>query len=142
MNAIMLFFHLLAVITVVGGVHFLAVVALPWSKKGGGSEEALKGLRRGFRNIIWIGLVLLVASGAHLLFSTGVMHGEHAGLLVAKILLALVVIAISLALSLPYPPLASLQAKPWTLMRINLLLALIVIALGAYLSASHLPPKP
>jgi len=126
MGTVMLVLHLLAAVIVAGGVRYHVVVA----------RRDPEQLRR-FRPVLWLSLLVLVASGAHLLMAGGVLESAAVGLVMLKLTVALVAILLALALTLPYPALARIQAGaagPGLL----LVLLLVVVGMGAAVAARHL----
>lgn len=126
MGTAMLVLHLLAAVIVAGGVHYHVVVA---------RRDPVQ-LRR-FRPVLWLALLLLVASGAHLLAAGGVLESAVVGLLMLKLTVALAAIILALALTLPYPALARLQAGAAG-SGLLLVLLLVVVGLGAVVTSRHL----
>jgi uncharacterized membrane protein len=136
MDPIMKFVHLLGVVVAIGGMHYVMTVLLPVTRKLGPpvGPQVMESASKKFHVLVWVSIALLLLSGLHLTFAKGWLKTDRATLLLMKIGLALVVFGISLALSLPIPALAKIQAKRATFIRVNLLLAIVVIFLGVWVS--------
>ncbi|MEE9247566.1 MAG: CopD family protein [Dehalococcoidia bacterium] len=156
------YIHVLAAITWIGGMVFLAVVLVPLSK--GIKEPPGLGVRvlgiaaRRFRIVGWIALLTLVGSGIWILSDNGISpsdiatgHGSYFQALRIKVALVAALLTISIlhdfmlgprlarkleALRGPVtssPPLMRQRMAIAWLARTNLLLALAVVAFGVIL---------
>lgn len=132
----MKFVHVLAVIIAIGGMHYVMTVLMPVARRMGppAGPQVLEAAGKKFHVLVWICIALLILSGLHLTFAKGYLKTDRATLLMAKIGLALVIFAISLGQSLPFPALANFQKKRPVFLRVNLVLAVVVIFLGVWIS--------
>ena len=143
-NIVMRFFHILAVVTAVGGSIFTAFVVLP------ATHVLPPETRDNFYEIVRRRSAMLVALSIGVLLITGFynyivvqvpMHrgqGIYHGLMGVKILLAFVVFFIASAVTGKSPAFAKIRAARKRWIRMQLLASLAIIAIGAVLRA--IPP--
>ncbi len=129
--------HLTAAVIGVGGIGFLLVILLPSARILNPDQRDLL-LRRvsgKFRWASWGVIILLIVSGLYNIqqFYWDVGWGVAWILLTVKIVLALLVFAISFCLSLPLRSLDWLRARRAMWLSIAFALAMAVIYISAYL---------
>lgn len=135
-NVIVTTLHVLSAILAVGGVAFLRFVVLPTADGLPESERGpfLKRVQKKFTPILHGSFLVLILTGLHhvtrLVRSGLAVPGE----LLVKIVLALVIIFIGVALTLP-GGFEGMKAKRGAWLLLNLILALIVVYLGV--SVTH-----
>jgi len=130
-NIIVTTVHVLSAILAVGGVAFLRFVALPFAEGLPGQERARfqETLRRRFTPILHGSFTLLLLTGIHhitRIIRSGLAFSPE---LIAKIVLALAIIFIGVALTLP-SGMEGMKARRKQWLSVNLTLALIVVFLG------------
>ena len=130
-NVIVTSIHVISAILAVGGVAFLKFVALPYmeSLPEDEKQKCMAALRAKFVPILHGSFAMLVLTGIHhitRLIRTGVGI-PHA--LITKIVLALIIIFIGVALT-SKTGFEGFKAKRGTMLTINLVLAAIVVFLG------------
>lgn len=144
LRAGMLWLHIVAAVLAVGGVAFLRLILMPVvAKEGCEHAPALSGKVRGkFRKLIWHSIALLTVTGFVMLWlmvrsnENGASHWKALSavsrhLLEAKILIALVLFAIALILTLPAEPSDSLKRRAPTLLLANFVLGVVIFLLVA-----------
>jgi uncharacterized membrane protein len=136
MSTIFQWVHVGAAVIGVGGMGFLVVVLLP--SLGVLSPEQRDQLARAvmgrFRWVSWAVIVLLLASGLYnVTLVWEAPWGTYWKLLTLKVILALVVFTISLALTLPFSFLERFRARRRLWLTVAFTLALVVILVSAYL---------
>ena len=129
--------HLSAAVLGVGGIAFLHIILLPSMRalNPDQRETLLKAVLEKFRWISWSVILLLLISGLYNVrqFYWEVPWGRAWLLLTVKIVLAALVFAIALGLSLPLKFLNWFRARRQMWLAIALTLAMIVILISAYL---------
>lgn len=129
--------HLSAAVIGVGGIAFLHIILLPSVKTLSPEQRdlVLRAVMGKFRWASWSVIVLLLASGVYNVrqFYWEVAWGRSWMVLTAKILLALALFSISLALTLPFKSLDRFRARRQMWLSIALTLGMVVILLSAYL---------
>lgn len=136
MRAVMQWIHLVAAVLAVGGTAFLRLVLLPSfvSLDQQARGRIMAGVARRFFPILWASIAALLASGLYnVVLALPVRAPIYHGILGLKILLALVVFGIALALTLPLPALGPIQRRRPLWLAVNLVLAALVILLSAAL---------
>ncbi len=138
----MAFFHVAAAIVALGGTFFVVVALAPGLSGQPFAPEVMRSAAKRFAPVIWAAIVVFILTGLHLLAIRYIVVSErvsslHWLLIIAKILLAVVLIVHSLLITLPFKALESVQQKRLSLMRANLVLGLVVVALGVYLVRQH-----
>lgn len=123
--------HVISAILAVGGVAFLKFVALPYAESlsGDDKQKCMGALRAKFVPILHGSFALLVLTGIHhitRLIRTGVGIPH---VLIFKIVLALIIIFIGVALTTK-TGFEGMKAKRGALLTLNLTLAAIVVFLG------------
>ena len=134
-NVIVTAVHVLAAILAVGGVAFLRFVALPFAE---GLPEAERqrfqqALRKNFVPILHGSFAVLLLTGIHHITRLALHRLPFHGTLVAKIALALVIVFIGVALTLP-SGFEGMKAKRKAWLLGNLCLAAIVVFLGVWVT--------
>ena len=136
MSTIFQWIHVGAAVIGVGGIAFLIVVLLPslGALSADQRDLLLPAVMRRFRWVSWTVIVLLLASG---LFNVRLVWeapwGTYWRLLTAKIILAFLVFAISLSLTLPLNFLDRFRARRKLWLTLAFALSLVVILISAYL---------
>src|SRR5215470_18159794 len=128
--------HVGAAVIGVGGIGFLVIVLLPSLNVLGPDErdQLAQAVMRRFRWVSWTAIALLLVSGLYNVKPVWeAPWGPYWRLLTVKIVLALLVFAISLALTLPLNFLERFRAwrRLWLTMAFTL--SLIVILISAHL---------
>ncbi len=140
MPTFMQWIHLCAAVIGVGGIAFLLFLLTPSTQAL--SPEAREALMRKvqgrFRWVSWSVIVLLIGSG---LYNVRAYYWELAWgrawqLLTVKIILALLVFAVSLALTLPLRVLAKFRQRRERWLATAFVVAMVVIFISAYLRRS------
>tara|TARA_B110000014_G_scaffold261420_1_gene253088 strand:- start:143 stop:571 length:429 start_codon:yes stop_codon:yes gene_type:complete len=135
-NIIVTTLHVICAILSVGGVAFLRFVALPFSENLSDEEKQRfqLTLRKRFVPILHTSFLLLILTGIHhitRLIREGMTIPTP---LIVKIILALIIIFIGIALTIP-KGFEALKNKRKSWLSFNLLLAVIVVYLG--ISVTH-----
>jgi uncharacterized membrane protein len=136
MSTIIQWIHVGSAVIGVGGVGFMIVVLLPSLGVLGAEQrdQLVRTVMGRFRWVSWTVIVLLLVSG---LYNVRLVWeapwGTYWELLTAKIILALVVFAISLALTLPLSFLQGFRARRRVWLILAFGLAMVVILISAYL---------
>lgn len=129
--------HVSAAVLGVGGIAFLHIILLPSMRalNSDQRETLLKAVLGKFRWVSWSVILLLLISGLYNVrqFYWEVPWGRAWLLLTVKIVLAALVFAIALGLSLPLNFLNWFRARRQMWLSIALTLAMIVILISAYL---------
>jgi len=129
--------HVTAAVFGVGGIAFLLAVLLPSARrlKPEDRGQLLRAVSGRFGWVSWSVIVLLILSGLYNVreFYWDVPWGRSWTFLTVKIVLAFVVFAISLALTLPFKALERVRQRREKWLSIALVLGLIVIFISAYL---------
>jgi len=136
MTTIFQWVHIGAAVIGVGGMGFLIIVLLPSLRVLSAEQRDLlaQAVMGRFRWVSWTAIVLLLVSG---LYNVKLVWeapwGTYWRLLTVKVILALLVFAISLALTLPLNFLERFRARRRMWLTLAFALALIVILFSAYL---------
>jgi uncharacterized membrane protein len=137
MTTFMQWIHLSAAVIGVGGIGFLLFLLIPSARVLAPEQRdaLLKRIQGRFRWVSWSVIVLLAGSG---LYNVRAYYWELAWgrawfWLTTKIFLALLVFAVSLALTLPLPFLARFREQRERWLTVAFALAMIVILISAYL---------
>lgn len=136
MSTIFQWIHVGAAVIGVGGIAFLVVVLLPslGALSADQRDQLVQAVMRRFRWVSWTVIILLLASG---LYNVRLVWeapwGTYWRLLTIKIILAFLVFAISLGLTLPLNFLNRLRAQRKLWLTLAFALALVVILISAYL---------
>lgn len=129
--------HLSAAVLGVGGIAFLHIILLPSMRalNPDQRENLLKAVLGKFRWVSWSVILLLLVSGLYNVrqYYWEVPWGRAWMLLTVKIVFAILVFTIALALSLPLKFLNWFRAHRQMWLAIALTLAMIVILISAYL---------
>lgn len=129
--------HVSAAVLGVGGIAFLHIILLPSMRalNPDQRETLLKAVLGKFRWVSWSVILLLLISGLYNVrqYYWEVPWGRAWLLLTVKIVLAALVFAIALGLSLPLKFLNWFRARRQMWLAIALTLAMIVILISAYL---------
>jgi uncharacterized membrane protein len=132
--------HLSAAVFGVGGIAFIHIILLPSARalNPDQREILLKAITGKFRWVSWSVIVLLLGSGLYNIrqFYWEVPWGYSWKLLTVKIVLALLLFIIVLALTLPLRFLGWFRARRQMWLAIGLTLAMAVILISAYLRRS------
>jgi uncharacterized membrane protein len=129
--------HLTAAVIAVGGIGFLLVFLLPSTRRLNAEQRDLlmRTVMRKFRWASWSAIVLLFLSGLYNIrqFYWDVNWGTAWKYLTLKVVLAMIVFAISLCLTLPLKFFDRFRARRQLWLFTALALAIIVIYISAYL---------
>jgi uncharacterized membrane protein len=136
MSTIFQWIHVGAAVVGVGGMGFLIVVLLPslGVLSAEQRDQLVRAVMGRFRWVSWTVIVLLLVSGLYnVTLVWEAPWGTYWRLLSVKVILALLVFAISFALTLPFKSLDRFRArrKPW--LTLAFALAMAVILISAYL---------
>jgi putative copper export protein len=137
MTILMLWIHLMAAVTAMGGLAFLLLVLMPSLRilNPGQSSTLLQAMANRFRWVIWSAFALLLVSG---LYGVRQYYWESAWgrsweFLTVKIILALVLFGIVLGLTNSAKVFDRMRARSQTWLIVALSLGAIVILISAYL---------
>jgi uncharacterized membrane protein len=136
MSTLFQWVHVGAAVIGVGGMGFLIVVLLPSLRVLSAEQRDLlaQAVMGRFRWVSWTAIVLLLVSGLYNVKAVWeVPWGSYWRLLTVKVFLALLVFAISLALTLPFKFLDRFRARRRLWLTLAFSLALIVILISAHL---------
>ncbi len=137
MSTLIQWVHLTAAVIGVGGIGFLLVILFPCARLLNPDQQALllKAVSEKFRWVSWAVILLLLGSGLYNLrqFYWDSPWGLAWKMLTLKIVLALLVFAISFCLTLPLKFLDRFRARRTTWLSIAFALAIVVIYVSAYL---------
>jgi len=129
--------HVTAAVIAVGGMGFLLVILMPSLRILNPDQRDLlaRYVLGRFRWVSWSAIVLLLASGFYSVrqYYWEVAWGKSWAFLTVKIVLALLVFAISLALTLPLRSLERFRARRQLWLAVAFALAIIVIWISSYL---------
>ncbi len=135
-NIIVTTLHVLSAIAAVGGVAFLRFVVIPAAEELPEAERGafMARVQKRFVPILHGSFLLLILTGLHHL--TRLVRSGLAipGTLIVKIVLALVIVFVGVALTVP-GGFAGMKARRKAWLLFNVVLALIVVYLGV--SATH-----
>ncbi|MEE9274899.1 MAG: hypothetical protein V3V62_06290 [bacterium] len=134
-NVIVTFLHVFSAILAVGGVAFLRFVALPFAE-GLPEEEKTRfqeNLRKRFVPILHGSFALLILTGIHHITRLIRSGMGIPGALTVKIVLALVLIFVGVALTMP-KGFEGMKAKRKSYLSLNLLLAVVIVFLGIWVT--------
>ncbi len=135
-NVIVTTLHVLSAILAVGGVAFLRFVVLPTAKGLPEAERGpfLRSVQRRFTPILHGSFLLLLLTGLHHVARLVRSGLAVPGALIVKIVLALVIIFVGVALTMPRG-FEGMKARRGAWLLFNLILALVVVYLGV--SVTH-----
>jgi uncharacterized membrane protein len=136
MSVVFQWIHLTAAVVGVGGIAFLTFILLPSSSvlSAEQRDQLLKAVLGRFRWVSWSVILLLIVSGLYnVTLVWEVPWGTYWKFLTLKILLAIAVFTISLALTLPLKFLERFRANREFWLTVALGLALLVILISAFL---------
>jgi uncharacterized membrane protein len=137
MSTLMQWIHVSAAVVAVGGMAFLLFLLFPSARALSPPERdvLMRKIQERFRWVSWSAIFLLVGSG---LYNVRAYYWELAWgrawkFLTLKILLALMVFAVSLMLTVPLPYFDKIRAQRQRWLGIAFALAMIVILISTYL---------
>ena len=140
MSTFMQWVHISAAVVGVGGMGFLLFLLLPSARALSPPERdmLMRKIQDKFRWVSWSAIFLLTGSG---LYNVRAYYWELAWgrawkFLTLKIVLALMVFAVSLMLTVPLPYFDKIRAKRQRWLGIAFALAMIVILISTYLRRS------
>jgi uncharacterized membrane protein len=140
LSTIVQWIHLAAAVLGIGGIAFLHIILIPSARALNPDQREIlvKSVMGKFRWVSWSAILLLLVSGLYNVrqFYWEVPWGSAWRLLTVKIVLALLVFMIALALSLPLKFLDWFRARRQMWLAIALSLGMIVILISAYLRRS------
>ena len=139
--SVSLWIHIAAVVVAIGGSSFVLLVLRPALQAAGSQEREriMERVHARFRVIVWIciGLITLTglaAAGSLRVLQPDVLFGTLYGqLLLTKIVLALILFACALLITLPAPALARFRARAPQYLRMILSIAAIIILIATSL---------
>jgi uncharacterized membrane protein len=134
-NIIVTTVHVISAILAVGGVAFFRFVALPYAESLPEDQkpDCMQALRTKFVPILHGSFAILILTGIHhitRLIRTGV---GIPGMLTVKIVLALIIIFIGVALTMK-TGFEGMKEKRKTFLTLNLILAVVVVFLGIWIT--------
>ncbi|OGL58194.1 MAG: hypothetical protein A3I72_16465 [Candidatus Tectomicrobia bacterium RIFCSPLOWO2_02_FULL_70_19] len=134
-NVVVTAVHVLSAILAVGGVAFLRFVALPFAEGLPDAEKQRfqQAIRKRFVPILHGSFAMLLLTGIHHITRLALNRLPFTGALVAKIVLALAIIFIGVALTMP-SGFAGMKARRKQWLLVNLCLALVVVFLGVWVT--------
>src|SRR3990172_8322932 len=134
-NVVVTAVHVLSAILAVGGVAFLRFVALPFAEGLPDAEKQRfqQAIRKRFVPILHGSFAMLFLTGIHHITRLALNRLPFTGALVAKIVLALAIIFIGVALTMP-SGFAGMKARRKQWLLVNLCLALVVVFLGVWVT--------
>ena len=137
MFTILQWVHLTAVVLGVGGMAFLLIVLTPGigDLQPEQRERLSKQVTDRFRWVLWSSMALILLSGLYNVreYYWEVAWGKSWELLTGKIVLACVVFAIALALTLPFKLFDWVRARQQIWLAIAVGISVVVIFISAYL---------
>ncbi|MHB8653948.1 MAG: hypothetical protein ACYDA9_08730 [Terriglobia bacterium] len=140
MSTLVQWIHLSAAVFGIGGIAFMHIILLPSARvlSPDQREMLLKAVTGKFRWVSWSVILLLLGSGLYNVrqFYWEVPWGFSWKVLTVKIVLALLLFIIVLALTLPLKFLEWFRARRQMWLAIALTLAMTVILISAYLRRS------
>ncbi|HJP13505.1 MAG: hypothetical protein QF787_08140 [Nitrospinota bacterium] len=127
--------HVISAILAVGGVAFFRFAALPYAESlpEDQKQNCMQALRARFVPILHGSFAMLILTGIHhitRLIRTGVGIPD---LLIVKIVLALIIVFIGVALTMK-TGFEAMKAKRETYLTLNLILAAVVVLLGIWIT--------
>ena len=141
--SIMAWLHILAVVLAIGGSAYALLYLRPQAMKLLDPAQAMRlmgGVQARFRWVIWSSIVVFIVTGAWLAWefrgiqNTDVLVNTSFGrTLLVKSVLALVLFANALAVTLPWRRLAWFRQRQVVIMRTNLLLAGVIVLLASFM---------
>jgi len=138
------FLHIFSVIVLVGGSFFLRFIALPAvnSLPPDQQDPLRERLFKRWKLFVHSGLLFLILSGIYNVFLAMQLHRRdftYHGLLGLKLLMAIGVIFIAIALTAKGEWSANLRKRSRLWLTLNLLLAIGVVAISGYLKVRGVP---
>jgi len=137
MSTLVQWLHVTAVVIGVGGMAFLLFILMPSLGALDPEHRDLlaKQVMDRFRWIVWSAIIVLLVSGLYSIrqYYWGAAWGKSWALLTVKIVLALFVFVISLALTLPFKLFDRVRARRQIWLTIAVGLAVATIFISAYL---------
>jgi len=137
MSTFLQWIHVTAVVLSVGGIAFLLIVLTPGlgDLQPEQRQRLAKLVMNRFRWVLWSSMALILLSGLYSIreYYWEVAWGKSWELLTVKIVLAGVVFAIALAVTLPFKLFDWVRARRQTWLAIAVGLAVVVIFISAYL---------
>lgn len=137
MSTFVQWIHLTAAVVGVGGMGFLLVCLLPAVRRLGPEQRdlVLKPVMARFRWASWVVILLLIGSGLYNVrqFYWDLGWGLGWKLLTLKIVLAFLMFAVSLCLTLPLKLLDRFRARRGTWLAIAFGMAITILYISAYL---------
>jgi len=139
--SISLWLHVAAVVTAIGGTAFVVFVLGPSMRRvsGESQQQILAGVRGRFFPIVWGCIAIIVVSGLAAAGSLQVLrpsvlfNSVYGWLLLTKILLALILFACALLITLPGEGLARFRARAPQYQRMIVSIAVIIILIAVSL---------
>jgi hypothetical protein len=132
--------HLLSIIFVLGGVFYQRFVAMPGLRTGelADTDWARSLARRWGLISAFLWLIILATGFVNFHFVAAHVNSAYSAVLGMKILLALVMFFLAMAISHPVPFLGGLRQQPARALTILILLGIVVVGISAYLNLSRI----
>jgi uncharacterized membrane protein len=139
--SISLWIHIVSVVVAIGGSAFVLFVLRPALQSVGSQERerVMERVHARFRVIVWIAFALiaitgLAAAGSLRVLQPQVLFGTVYGqLLLVKIVLALVLFACALLITIPLPSLARFRSRTPQYLRMIVSIAVIIMFIATWL---------
>lgn len=139
---ISLWLHIAAVVTAIGGSAFVLFVLRPALLATLGPEDrerVMEQVRARFHPILWVSIGVIAVTGLAAAGSLQVLRPEvlfgttYGQMLTIKVLLALVLFASALLITLPLPALARFRERTPQYLRMNVSIAVLIILIAVML---------
>ena len=137
MTTLMLWIHLMAAVTGIGGLAFLLLILMPSLRVLNPEQRStlFQAVANRFRWASWSAIALLLASGIYNVrqYYWELAWGRSWSFLTLKIILSLVLFSIVLGLTIPAKVFDRLRARRQTWLIVALSMGVVVILISAYL---------
>lgn len=136
LNALIQWLHITAAVVGVGGIAFMRLILIPslGQLEPPARQRLLESVLPKFRLTVWTVIGVLIGSGLYnLATSDHLGDPRYLRALEIKILLAVILFAISFGTTLPFPALAGMQKQRSRWLAVNLVLGIIILLFSAYL---------
>jgi uncharacterized membrane protein len=144
LRTVVQYLHLLAVVLAIGGVFFAGFLLVPALALLAPDQagQLVGAIMPTFSIIVWLALPTFLVTGVFMWFfrarDSGMAYGQflrtrYSLLLIVKVVLAHVIAAISLLLTLPIEAFAGAKQQMPTLLQVNGFVALAILAIAAWL---------
>lgn len=136
LNAFIQWLHITAAVVGIGGIAFLRLILIPSlaNLEPPARERLLQSVLPKFRLAVWTVIGVLIGSGLYnLATSAHLGDPRYLRALEIKILVAVILFAISFGITLPFPALAGMQKQRPRWLAVNVVLGIIILLFSAYL---------